>query len=377
MQPRTIVAAPGAEPQEVFWSWVDRACRETARELIEWTLGRLQDRAVGAGWHERTSARAGYRNGVYRRTLTSPYGRLRIDVPRVRGASLDCRLVFDRYRRRCRDVDRVLRRVFLMGVSLRDAAEVGEQLWGHRLSHQAVAALMRWLDGRLAAWRGMPLEAAYPVVQIDGMYVTVEGRKRTVMLVMGLRDNGTKAVLGFSVTRGEACRDLLWDLRRRGLEGVELFVTDDSGAIRSALEEVYPEVPRQVCAWHRLVALWTRLGPVPWRGRMVREAGRIFRCVSLAAALQEAERWARRWAARAQDTVAWLLDGLADSLVFYHLPQPWWRRTRTTSLVERLIRKLRRRLRPMGAFANTPAAERAVFGQLLRWHLLAEITHRT
>ncbi|MBE3070925.1 MAG: transposase [Planctomycetes bacterium] len=274
MQPRTIVAAPGTDSQEVFWAWVDRACQHTARELIEWMLGQLQQQAVGAAWHERTPARAGYRNGVYRRTLVSPYGPLPIDVPRLRGVRLDCQLVFDRYRRRCRDVDRVLQRAFLMGVSLRDAAELGEQLWGQGLSHQTVGALMRWLDGHLAAYRRTPLEPAYPVVQIDGMYVTVEGVTRVVMLVMGLKDDGTKRVLGFSVERGEGCRDLLWDLRRRGLEGVALFVTDDSGAIRSALEEVYPEVPHQVCTWHRLVGLWERLGPVPWRPSVVREAGR-------------------------------------------------------------------------------------------------------
>jgi transposase-like protein len=375
MQPRDIVAAPGADSQEAFWTWVDRACRETARELIQWTLAQLQHQAVGAGWHERTAARVGYRNGVYRRTLTSPYGPLRIVVPRLRGVPLDCRLVFDRYRRRCRDVDRVLQRVVLMGVSLRDAAEVGEQLWGETLSPQTVGALLRWLDHALAAWRRRPLDAVYRVVQIDGMYVTVEGQKQVVMLVLGLREDGRKEVLGFSLETGEGCRELLWDLRRRGLEGVQVFVTDDSGAVRSALEEVYPEVPHQVCCWHRLVGLWERLGPVPWRHAMVREAGRIFRCVSLAAALEETDRWTRRWAGRAEAAVAWWLDGLADSLGFYHLPEPWWRRTRTTSLTERLIRKLRRRLRPMGAFANTPAAERAVFGQLLRWHLLPEITH--
>lgn len=72
-----------------------------------------------------------------------------------------------------------------------------------------------------------------------------------------------------------------------------------------------------------------------------------------------------------------LTPHLDDSLTFYHMPEPWWRRTRTTSLTERLIRKLRRRLRSMDAFANKPAAERAVFGQLLRWHLVPEITHNT
>ena len=55
---------------------------------------------------------------------------------------------------------------------------------------------------------------------------------------------GGLEVLGFCVSTGEQCRRLLADLRRRGLENVELFVSDDSAAIRSALEAVYPDVSR-------------------------------------------------------------------------------------------------------------------------------------
>ena len=63
--------------------------------------------------------------------------------------------------------------------------------------------------------------------------------------------------------------------------------------------------------------------------------------------------------------------------MFYELPEGWWRKARTTNPVERLIRTLRLRLRPMGTFYNVAAAERALFGQLLRWHLIPEITQTT
>jgi hypothetical protein len=42
--------------------------------------------------------------------------------------------------------------------------------------------------------------------------------------------------------------------------------------------------------------------------------------------------------------------------------------------MERLIRTLRMRLQPMGCFHDGPAIERAVFGQLARWHLLGTYT---
>ena len=73
----------------------------------------------------------------------------------------------------------------------------------------------------------------------------------------------------------------------------------------------------------------------------------------------------------------WFMEGLSESLMFYDLPERWWRAARTTNRVERLTRTLRMRLRPMGTFHDRRAAERALFGQLLRWHLAPQITHNT
>ena len=70
------------------------------------------------------------------------------------------------------------------------------------------------------------------------------------------------------------------------------------------------------------------------------------------------------------------MDGLGDSLVFYTLPKTWWRRARTNNPLELLIRTLRQRLRPMGCFHDEAAIERAVFGQLLRWHKI-KLTHNS
>jgi putative transposase len=371
------VAPAAPERQEVFWTWMNGKVIQLTADLIEMALAENQRLALAADWHQRSPQRRGRRNGYYHRRLTTPYGVLSLRVPRARGLALDPSFVFARYGRRQADVDRLLRRMFLTGTSTRDAAELAEQLWGGPLSHQTVSHLAAWLDDHLAAYRRQPIQPVYPVVQIDGMYITVAGAKQVVMLVVGLREDGRQEVLGFSLGAGEGCADLLWDLRRRGLEGVQLFASDDAGAIRAAIEEVYPEVPWQSCAWHRLVRLHDLVGRTDYRRTLVRQAARIFRCVSLEAALEEAARWQRRWQPYEPTVVRWFMDGLADSLTFYHLPQKWWRRTRTTSRTERLIRTLRMRLRLMGAFLNPQAAHRAVFGQLARRHLLPEITHST
>ena len=246
---------PSSSParQSLFWSWIDQQVRRLVVGWIERALQSLQQDQLGADWNQRIQGRRGYRNGFRRRGLTTPHGVLSIRVPRLRRGAFDASLIFERYQRRLIDVERALRHAYLVGVSTRDTAALAEQIFGGSLSHQTVSRLMRWLDGELAAWRNQPIRPIYPVVYIDGMHVDRVGSDRVVMLVAGSREDGLLEVLDFAVSAGESCTELLANLRRRGLEHVQLFVSDQSSAIRSALAEVYPEVGWQHCVFHRLV----------------------------------------------------------------------------------------------------------------------------
>lgn len=360
--------------QEAFWSVTQKMVQTLVKDLAEQALKLAQKDRLRAGWNQRSHRRTGYRNGYYQRTLTSPHGPLTVKVPRCRDGS-DGSLVFNRYQRRIADVDRIIRHAYLLGAGTRGTARLAEQIFGDSISHQTVSQLLRWLDDQLHRWRTRPVEDAYNVVYVDGMHVDIIGGDRMIMLVAGQRGpDDPVEILGFCVSTGEQCVELLADLRRRGLQNVELFVSDDSGAIRSALERVYPEVARQSCAFHRLKNLRDNVGPTEFRKLMVGEAGRIFRCPSKLAALDAALAWARRWKSSAPTAVAMFMEDISDSLTFYSLPSVWWRRVRTNNPLERLIRTLRDRLRPMGCFHDQQAVERAVFGQLLRRHLI-KLTH--
>ena len=84
----------------------------------------------------------------------------------------------------------------------------------------------------------------------------------------------------------------------------------------------------------------------------------------------------RHWWRQTPEAEAWFMEGSRRGLMFYELPVRCWRAARTTHRVERLIRTLRMRLRPIGAFHGVRAAERALFGRLLRWHPAEHITHK-
>jgi transposase-like protein len=363
-----------AAVQEAFWATVDQWTRRQLSGLLEQVLLSEQQSCLLAGWNERSDGRTGWRNGYYHRKLLTPHGLLQVKIPRCRRGQIDCSMIFDRYQRRLADVDRILRRAYLVGCSTRATAELAEQVFGGHLSHQTVSQLMRWLDQQLEAWRQRPIDPIYRVVCIDGMHLDVQGGDQVVVLAMGLCDDGRKEVLGFSIHPGERCRGLLEDLRRRGLENVELFVSDESSAIRHAVADVFPESAWQHCTFHRLQALRSDLGAVEFRQQMVQQAADVFRCPTKLAAVDRALAWARQWRQQAPWAVQQFMENLTDSLTFYSLPKDRWRTIRTNNYLERLIRTLRMRLRNMGCHYDTPAVERAVFGQLARWHLLGTYT---
>jgi putative transposase len=368
------VPARGQDRQELFWTCVQEWVRRQVGGLLEQVLSSEQQAQLLARWNQRSASRTGWRNGHRWRKLLTPHGLLQVKIPRCRRGPLDCSMLFRSYQRRLSDVDRILRRAYLCGVSTRATAELAEQVFGGSLSHQTVSQVTRWLDEQLAAWRDRPIEPIYRVVYLDGMHVNMRDGDQVVTLAMGMTHDGRKEVLGFATNRGEQCRELLWDLRRRGLRDVELFVSDESSSIRHAVAEVFPEVPWQHCTFHRLLALRRNVGDVPHGWAMVREAARIFRCPTKLAAAERAQAWAGRWRHREPWAVGRFMEDLDDSLMFYSLPKDWWRRVRTNNYLERLIRTLRMRLNSMGVHYNTPAAERAVFGQLARWHLLGTYT---
>ncbi|NIV35575.1 MAG: IS256 family transposase [Anaerolineae bacterium] len=375
-QPLCSLPTETLQRQSFLWQWIDREVQHLVVGLIQMALAALVQEQLQAGWNQRTPQRQGWRNGYRRRDLTTPHGVLTLRVPRLRQGTFDPSVIFERYQRRIADVERVLRHAYLLGVSTRDTAKLAEQLFGEALSHQTISGLMRWLDTQLARWRKQPITSLYPVIYVDGMHVNRVGSNRTVMLVAGRRASGVLDVLGFCVSTGEQCTALLSDLRRRGLEDVRMVVSDESGAIRSAVSAVYPEVAWQHCIFHRLAQLRRDIGATAYRDRMLTEAACVFRCPSREAALEAAGLWRQRWWASEPVAVAHFLEDLCDSVSFYDLPITWWKWVRTNNPLERLIRTLRQRLRPMGCFHDEPAIERAVFGQLLRRHKI-KLTHNT
>jgi transposase-like protein len=350
--------------------------RQALKHLLEGVMLAQLTGHVQAKPYERTRQRLDRRNGSYRRNLLTSFGLIRqLMVPRPRKSRLPTD-VFAKYRRRWRLVEDFIRSIFLAGASTRETARVLETLFDKRFSPSVVSEINKVLDDEVRRFRTRRLTGRWRWLILDGVWVRVSGYRvvrKALLVAYGVRPDGVREVIDFRQARSEgrdAWEAFLADLYRRGLTGRDLkLITVDGGkGLLAAVEAVYPHVPLQRCWVHKLRNLTQRL-PVKYREACLAEARRIYLAGSYRAALKRCRRWAERWREQVPRAVACIEDDIEELLTHMRVlrkERELWVKVRTTNVIERMFRELRRRVRPMCSFADSASCDRIVYALFMK-----------
>jgi transposase-like protein len=324
--------------------------------------------------YERTSARRSVRNGYYRRGLVTELGLIdELRVPRARAFAYQPSFLA-RAARRTSVVDTVLRQAFVRGLSTRETAALAETLTGVRLSAASVSRLARALDAQVAAFHRRPIRLAARYLLVDGLWVSVRAsaraRRRVVLAAYGIDEHGRRELLDYRQAASESSAEwtrFLGSLVARGLDpdAVRLVTADGADGIAAAVAEVFPAADLQRCWTHRIRNLLDAVGRAERRACLAGLRA-IYRARTGRAAVAAYWRWATTWRIRHPGLVRRLEGDLDELLAVFALPEPVRLHLRTTNLIERAFRELRRRIRPMGALADRQSADRILYGQVLR-----------
>jgi putative transposase len=316
------------------------AVRETVTEVLQ-TVLELDRTAF-------LQAHGGRRNGYYPRKLETTFGRVDLKVPRDREGQYYPAFLKP-YARRLVDVGEVAVALYAAGVSQRKAAEVMSLLLGHRYSHETISALTEEVLQAVEAFRRRPLPEEMAFVYLDGLYLKLlregEGVVREVVYVaLGVTPSGERRVLGYWLLPAESAlgwEGVLGELWQRGLRRVLLFITDGLPGLPEAIQRVYPQAEWQRCVVHGV--RWS-LGQVRARDRtlLAEDLRRVYGAESRGEALEALEALREAWGARYPGVVALWAGDSGAFLRFYGYPKVLWPYLRSTNLMERFIREIRR-----------------------------------
>ena len=357
--------------------------QQKMREALKATLeGAIHAELVGylrAKPHERTEGRFDYRNGTYRRGLVTSYGYLgMLEVPRCRKKGFKTK-VFRCYQRRWKEVDEYIQGIFIAGVSTRETGLVLKKLMDYKPSASTVSAVIKLLDPAVKQFHRQPLTDSYRYLFLDGVWVKVSGYKvvkKVLLIAYGVKHDGTREIIDYRLALSESEREwggFLSDLYRRGLTGdtLKLLIIDGGKGLRAAVDMVYPHIGIQRCWVHKLRNVSLRLR-ARYREACLAQAKKIYAAKCHREALARLRSWVRRWQIDAPEAVVCLKKDIEELLTFFGENQKLWIKLRTTNAIERTIRELRKRIRPMCSFANNPSCDRIVYAVVKKHNISME-----
>jgi len=334
-------------------------------EAVQAILEMEMEECLQAGKHERTDDRQGYRSGYYRRRLITRVGTLVLRVPQDRSGRFSTK-VFEQYQRSEKALVAALAQMYVQGVSTRKVAAVTQELCGHEFSASSISAITRRLEEQLAQFSQRPLEVEYPYVIVDARYERVrEGGvivNRAILVALGIDWEGRRQVLAVEYAQRESqssWKDFLLALKKRGLTGVRLVVSDDHAGLKAAIQEVMPEAWWQRCYVHFLRNALDYLPRKADEG-CLQELRWMYERRDAFEARRDLKAWLEKWSAKYPKLCAWMETNIEETWSFYQLPLSHHKHMKSTNLLERFNQEIKRRTLVLRIFPDEASCLRLI-----------------
>jgi putative transposase len=329
-----------------------------------------RQQALGVGPYQRGEARHGQANGFKPRSIKTRVGPIELAVPQVRGAKFYPRAL-ERGSRSERALCLALAEMYVQGVSTRKVSKITEELCGCEISSSDVSRATALLDKELEAWRTRPLGLVKYLI-LDARYEKVRHGGRVVdcavLLAIGVDETGHRSILGVSVSLSEAevhWRAFFKSLLARGLHGVELISSDAHAGLKEARRACFHGVPWQRCQFHLMRNALAHVPREEMKRAVVDDLKSVFDAAEERSAKEQLARVVGKYQSSAPALAAWMEENVPEGLAVFALPASHRRRLRTTNVLERLNRELKRRTRVATLFPNEAALLRLVTGVLI------------
>ena len=333
------------------------------RDLKKWILNDLMneeaEEQINASRYERNSNRKDYRNGYKQRSLLTTDGKIILDKPQFRETSFHT-AVFDNYSRVERAVESIILESYLSGVSTRSVNKVIKSL-DVQVSPSYVSSLSSRLDKTVNEFLERKIDGVYKFIYIDGTYLKIRNNGRymnkAIYICVGINSDGYREILGSRIYDSET--EIEWelffdDLKNRGLNGVEMVISDGNKGIREAVKQSFPGSSWQYCHVHFMRNLRKLMGKQQWNdiSLLIKQA---LDNPDILPVLQD------KLIDKGLDKCSTMFDRYYDSLYNYrsfNTNIQGLRRLRVSNAIERLNEEIKRRTKKIGAFPSDDSAMR-------------------
>ncbi|MEK3550370.1 IS256 family transposase [Lactobacillus crispatus] len=301
------------------------------------------------GWNTGNS-----RDGAYYRKVDTQFGQIEIKVPRDRNGEFHQHTMPD-YKRHTDVLEQTVIKLYSKGVTTREIADLIEKMYGGYYSPAMVSNISKEMIPKVEAYHQRHLSDKFFCVYLDATYIPLKRvtyEREAVYIAIGIKPNGHKEVIDYCIAPTENIEiwsEMLKGFKSRGLEQVELFLSDGVVGMKEAICQSYPKAHFQRCLVHVMRNISAKMR-VDDRQKALDEFKQIHTQSNKEMAVQVLHEFYQNWEKAYKNVVRDLRQVEPDLLTFYNYPPAIRASIYSTNMIESFNNRLKRKTRPKTEF---------------------------
>ena len=301
------------------------------------------------GWNTGNS-----RNGAYYRKVDTQFGQIEIKVPRDRNGEFHQHTMPD-YKRHTDVLEQTVIKLYSKGVTTREIADLIEKMYGGYYSPAMVSNISKEMIPKVEAYHQRHLSDKFFCVYLDATYIPLKRvtyEREAVYIAIGIKPNGHKEVIDYCIAPTENIEiwsEMLKGFKSRGLEQVELFLSDGVVGMKEAICQSYPKAHFQRCLVHVMRNISAKMR-VDDRQKALDEFKQIHTQLNKEMAVQVLHGFYQNWEKAYKNVVRDLRQVEPDLLTFYNYPPAIRASIYSTNMIESFNNRLKRKTKPKTEF---------------------------
>jgi transposase-like protein len=350
--------------KEQFQSFFNDLFKQGVEQMLQAEL----DQHLGYEKHSPEGYNSGNsRNGSFKKKVkTDSLGDMVLSIPRDRNGEFEPGLI-PKGQRMSDKLEEAIIGMYSRGMTTSDISAQVKEVYGVDVSEGTISNVTSRIIELVKEWQQRPLEPLYFTVWMDGIMLKVKHNgkyvNKCVYLVIGLKSDGKKEVLGMWMAQSESASfwlSVLTDLKARGVEDILIACTDNLAGFTDAIKGVFPHTITQLCIVHQIR---NSCKYVVWkdRKRFCAELKEIYGAPTREAAEDALQILEINWADKYGLAIRSWKENWPSLSAFFDFPLEIRKIIYTTNTIENLNRGIRKYTKTKVQFVDDLAAQKAVY----------------
>lgn len=350
--------------KETFQEYFNSLFKQGIEEMLQGEL----DEHLGYSKHTKEGYNTGNsRNGSFPKTVTTEnIGEVVLNIPRDRNGEFEPHIIAKGETISSKIEDAIIG-MYSRGMTTSDVRKQVQEIYGLEISETTVSNITESIMTSAKEWQQRPLEPVYFALWMDGIVLKIreDGKviNKCVYIVIGLKPDGLKEVLGFWIERTESAAfwmTVLTELKARGVADILIACTDNLKGFTQAIKAVFPQAVTQLCIVHQ-IRNSCKFVVYKDRQTFCQDLKKVYTAINKEIALEELEKFKLKWQSKYKYAITSWEENWDNLSNYFEYPLELRKIIYTTNTIENLNRGIRKYTKTKTQFPNENAATKSIY----------------